>query len=105
MCVCVAYAVSKPSVDISPICIILIKAGGYHLTLPAAHCCTVKNTARVFWEQQVFAMWSCALRKAPMLQQCTAVTAAGLLYLYRKIQQIVVCMWTKYNSVHRMKTE
>jgi len=50
VCVCVAYAVSKPSVDISPICIILIKAGGYHLTLPAAHCCTVKNTARVFWE-------------------------------------------------------
>jgi len=32
---------------------------------------------------------------APMLQVGTAVTAAGLLKLCRKIQQNVVGMWTK----------
>jgi hypothetical protein len=44
---CVADEVNKPSLEISLICIILIKQGGYHLTLTVAQCCTVKNTASV----------------------------------------------------------
>jgi hypothetical protein len=64
---CVACEVSKPSLEISPVCIILIMSGGYHLTLPVARCCTVKNTARVFWEQQFFAVWSCALRNGTIV--------------------------------------
>jgi hypothetical protein len=49
LCMCVVWLieVSKPSLEISPICSILIKQGGYHLTLPVAQCCTVKNTASV----------------------------------------------------------
>ena len=65
MCVCVcclAYVVRKTTLDIPSICIILTKPGGYQLTLQIAHCHTVKHTARLFWEQHFFAIWSCALR-------------------------------------------